>query len=934
MAFKFKDQCLYDDSNEVLEGKGKNIIPPPKEKPLWIGFLNKFNDPIIIILIVVFILSFGISFYQVVFFSAPLSILVEPIGILIALLLATGVGFLFEYNAEKEFKILNRKKDERQVKVIRWYKKKQGAFIQMTYVKRCDVVVGDVVRLESGDEVPADALILECQTLHVDESAYTGEMYTTKSSDLKSGNNEATYPCNMLLRGSTIIDGYATCKVTAVGKDTEEGKGARLIQEKVNITTPLNMQLDKLATWITRTSYIIAFLIIVGRLIWYLTVYGFQSGDVATIMNFISFMLSSIMLAVTLIVVAVPEGLPMSVTISLALSMRRMLDEKNLVRKLHACETMGAATVICTDKTGTLTENKLRVLEKCVYSDFQILADSIAVNSTASLAFSQDTDEIKTVGNPTEGALLYWLYADSEFDYVQSRENYEIFFRQTFTPENKYMVTIAYDTSSGKLYRFVKGAPEIVLDMCSGIEGSIAKADVESVMAQMQENSLRTLGFAYQELLNFNKETSEYDIKTELVFMGVVGMADPIRSDVHDAILQCQNAGVRVIMITGDIAITANKVAEDVGIKPQGAQLHYLTGEEFEKISDSELKEQVLPSINILSRARPTDKARLVTLLQEMGEIVAVTGDGTNDAPALKKAHVGLSMGDGTSIAKEASDITIIDNSFASINTAILWGRSLYRNIQRFILFQMTINICACLLVLIGAFTGLTSPLNVTQMLWVNLIMDTFAAIALSSLPADQRVMNDKPRNTLSFIINKEMLINMIVMGLLYSLFLFGLWQLLWHVEIKSVSDLFQSNIWGDFFQGFFSLERRRPTMNQYELSVFFTFFVIMQLWNLFNARYFNTQHSLIQDVVNSLRLDWHFKNRFSKGFVLVVLLIFVGQVVIVTFFGDMFNVCPLSLGDWISILIITFPCLFVCDAIRYLSNIKNNLKQLQTKKS
>ena len=918
MKSDYKKLCLANNSAQVLEGQGKNVILPPKEKSLWMGFIEKFKDPIIVVLLVVFCLSVSISLYEIYFAGKGWATMIEPFGILIALLLATGVGFIFEVRAEKEFKILNKKKDERKVKVLRWRNEatEQTGRPQMLQIKKSNVVVGDIVRLESGDEVPADGILVKSDGLHVDESAFTGEMYATKTLSPEEKKQETAYPKDFLLRGSIVLEGQCLYQVTAVGMDTEEGKGARIIQEENTVRTPLNEQLDALGKWITNASYGVAVLIVVGRLAYYFLLDGNSSNN-SDILEILTFTLNSIMIAVTLIVVAVPEGLPMSVTISLALSMKKMLKENNLVRKLHACETMGATTVICTDKTGTLTKNKLRVMEdseELLVSEEEI-ARNIAINSTAELSLQSD-GKLRSVGNPTEGSVRYWLKKRKGLDYQDYRDGMTVTKQITFTPESKHMTTFATDNVSGRKYRFVKGAPEIVLEMCNEIASGKTKEDVITRLANMQRIGRRTLAFAEQEIID-GKDTP-------LVFIGFVGMADPVREDVREAVDVCHKAGVNIIMVTGDVALTAKEVAIETGIIEAEGHAQILTGAEFENMTDDEIK-AVLPTLKVLSRAKPADKARLVTLLQELDNVVAVTGDGTNDAPALKKAQVGLSMGDGTSRAKEASDITIIDNSFASINTAILWGRSLYLNIKRFILFQMTINICACLIVLFGAFMGLDSPLNVTQMLWVNLIMDTFAAMALSSLPPDSRVMNFPPRKRNSHIIDRDMIKCILGVGLLFFVFLFGLWQLLWHSDIHSVHDLASKDVWSVYFLNFFDFTKSKPHLSQYELGVFFTFFVLLQFWNLFNARYFKTGRSLFMDLIDILRKPSNASLHYSSGFVMIVFIIALGQVLIVNVLGEMFGVSALSMKDWIWLFIYTCPILligelgrFVLHSVRY----------------
>lgn len=908
----YLSKCLSNDSAEVEGGIGKNIIPPPEKEPLWKQYLEKFKDPIIIVLLVVFFFSVVVAVYEVFYLNKGWSIMLEPSGVLTALLLATGVGFIFEVKAGKEFDILNKVKDARPVKVIR--KMTQAGRPKLMMIKKHDVVVGDIVKLESGDEIPADGILLESTSLRVDESNFTGELYANKTSEDSELDNDATYPSNFLLRGSTVIEGNGVFQVTQIGMQTEEGKGVARTHEGSDVETPLNKQLSQLGKWISIASFVIATLIVVGRMIYFF----FFDGDAANNHSFIEiaeFVLGSIMIAVTLIVVAVPEGLPMSVTVSLALSMRKMLKENNLVRKLHACETMGAATVICTDKTGTLTKNKMTVMETDFYGgdkELELIRQNMAINSTAEV-YKDNDDKLVTIGNPTEVALLKWMHKNGP-DYERYRRNAVDVTQIPFSTDTKYMQTTAVMNDGEDPVRFIKGAPEIVLSMCDAIAGGQSKEHVEETLSQYQNKAMRTLGFAYQRI---SEEKTQ-----KVIFLGIVGIADPIREDVKEAIHICKdNAGVRVIIVTGDTPGTANEIGRQIGLLNAGEEQQTITGPEFAALNDDEAKELLRnENFKIISRARPDDKARLVMLLQALGHVVAVTGDGTNDAPALSKAQVGLSMGDGTSRAKEASDITIIDNSFSSINKAIMWGRSLYVNIRRFIIFQMTINLCACLIVLLGSFIGLDSPLTVTQMLWVNLIMDTFAAMALSSLPADKTVLFDKPRNPNSHIIDRSMLYRIAGAGLLFFMLLACLWQLLGHTDITSVRDLCSMDVLKTLSFNLFEFESNN--LSSYDHSVFFSIFVMLQFWNLFNAKYFRTDRSLIQDIIGLFTDSHKVKDSYSAGFLWIVLVILLGQILIVTYGGRMFNVSSLSLSDWGWILLITSPVLIISDIVRFVRNI------------
>ena len=898
----FVSYCRGVDERAVAEGRGGNIIPPPERESLWRAYLEKFKDPIIIVLIVAFALSLSLAFYEVFVMDYAWSVLFEPIGVLLALLLATGVGFIFEVKANREFDILNKVKDSRPVKVLR---RDVDGRVRMYEIAKQDVVVGDVVRLESGDEIPADGELIEALQLRVDESNFTGEPYVNKYTNHEEFDDEATYPSNFMLRGATIIEGSGVMQVKSVGVDTEEGRGVARASEGSDVKTPLNKQLEQLGGWISRASFIIALFIIVGRVLFFWLSGGFNDG--LTMVELLQFVLASVMIAVTLIVVAVPEGLPMSVTVSLAMSMRRMLKENSLVRKLHACETMGAATVICSDKTGTLTKNRMTVmeLEMCDTNSLAEITDCMAVNSTAEL--SMKDGKLSPIGNPTECALLMWLHSQS-IDYTELRERYNIVAQEPFSTETKYMATKVCGVESQRSMRFIKGAPEIVMSMCTC---EYDRAYFEEVLRGYQSRAMRTLGFAV-----------ERDGVTR--FLGVVGISDPIREDVAEAIDTCMNsAGVRVIIVTGDTPGTAMEIGRQIGLIKSNDEGQIISGPEFAALSDEEAKLLLKGDrLKIISRARPDDKARLVMLLQENNEVVAVTGDGTNDAPALSKAQVGLSMGDGTSRAKEASDITIIDNSFASINKAIMWGRSLYLNIRRFIIFQMTINLCACLIVLFGAFIGYDSPLTVTQMLWVNLIMDTFAAMALSSLPPDRGVLNEKPRDPNSHIIDRRMLWRIVLTGSLFFIFLAALWQYMFHIRVSSVEEMVSSEQLRIFFTEVFSLDKVSMHMTGWEMGVYFSIFVLMQFWNIFNVKYFRTDRCLILDIIDLFRNPKIVKESYNKYFLIIAMVIIVGQVLIVTFAGEIFNVEPISFEDWLWLIAITSPVLIVPDVVRFVSRV------------
>lgn len=809
-------------ATEVIESRqknGSNQLTPPKKESLWKKFLEKFEDPIIVILLVAMLLSLCVSCYEYfIVGNESLSLFLEPAGVLLAVMLATGVAFYFELQSEKEFEILNQVNEDIYYKVYR-----DG---QLSQVLKGDIVVDDVILLETGEQIPADGTLLECISLQVDESSLTGEPHISKSVNPDDFDNDATYPTNYICRGTAILDGHCVYRVDKVGDATEYGRVFEGAQMDDSVKTPLNNQLDGLADMITKVSYGIAVLIIIGSAIIYAMQGGFANFEWS---HALSYFLQKIMIAVTVIVVAVPEGLPMSVTLSLAYSMRSMMKTNNLVRRMHACETMGAATVICTDKTGTLTQNKMTIADTAFEEGVEenLVAISMAINSTAHLD-EHNTENPIVLGNPTEGALLLWL-KQKGFFYQQLREDYPLVSQLTFSTERKYMASVA--RIKGVDYLFVKGAPEIVMQNC--IMSEERSRFYDEKLQDYQSHAMRTIGFAYRKLDGKEPFSNGKLAVDNLEFLGVAGISDPIRPEVPEAIRSCMDAGIQVKIVTGDTPGTAKEIGRQIGLWDENCtEKNIITGAEFAAMNDSELTSRV-QEIRIMSRARPMDKERLVRLLQAQGEVVAVTGDGTNDAPALNRAQVGLSMGDGTSVAKEASDITILDNSFASITKAVMWGRSLYLNIQRFVLFQMTINVAACAIVLIGAFLGTESPLTVTQMLWVNLIMDTFAALALASLPPSTKVMKDKPRKQTANIITPAMAKRIFGVGGFFVVLLFALIQYFKHTDLTNISAFSFAELGRhlfDFNSGAFS---------EYELSVFFSLFVFLQFWNMFNAKAF-----------------------------------------------------------------------------------------------
>ena len=939
------------EAEESRRLHGSNLLTPPPRESVWKLLAEKFGDPIIRILIIAALLSLIIAVIH--------NDYIETIGIIVAILLATGIGFWFEYDASRKFDVLNSVNDDTPVRVLR-----NG---RVTEIGKKEVVVGDVVLLETGEEIPADGELAEATHLIVNESTLTGEPSISKTVDETQFKSDATYPSNRVYRGTTVLEGHGVMRVTEVGDATEYGRVARASGEKSEEKTPLTLQLEKLAGVIGVAGFALAFLTFVllfvkdilhspdaddpsaiwllvtllvtgglllakvwlpivndgvrlvrkddryrlpllnrGWLFWSAVALAFAAVtagifalagvNVFRAESWVSFetlraVLNHFMIAVTLIVVAVPEGLPMSVTLSLALNMRRMLKSNNLVRKMHACETMGAINVICTDKTGTLTRNQMRVADMLLYCDaaHPLLAEGIAVNSTAHLDRT-DAAQVRTIGNPTEAALLLWLDGRGT-DYAALRAAYPMTDQITFSTQRKYMATQAM-TPAGEPVVFIKGAPEIVLKRCDSVGTPEdrrpltpeTEAAVVSGIAAFQNQAMRTLGLAY-------KIVREGDCQAAVdaggfSLLGVAAISDPVRDEVPAAVQECLQAGIDVKIVTGDTPATAKEIARQIGLwdDARDAERGHLTGVEFEALSDEALLERIL-DLKIMSRARPGDKQRLVRLLQRKGCVVAVTGDGTNDAPALNYAHVGLSMGSGTSVAKEASDITLLDDSFNSIATAVMWGRSLYKNIQRFLLFQLTINVIAVSIVFLGALTGSESPLTITQMLWVNLIMDTFAAAALASLPPSRRVMREKPRRRSDFIITRQMTRNIFGVGLALVVVLMGLYRFLASGTLVTVG---------------------------YGMSLFFSVFVLLQFWNMFNAKSFGSGH---QTAFKGLRQ--------APAFLFVALLIVAGQILIVSFGGQMFRVEPLAFADWIGILAATSLILWIGEAVRLFARLR-----------
>lgn len=828
---------------------GENVLTPPKRRSLWQLYLEKYQDPIIQFLLFAGVVSLVLAFIH--------GEIIETIGIFIAIFLATTIGFYFERDAAKKFAVLNAIGEEQPVKVLR-----DG---EIMLIPRKEIVVGDLVIVETGDEIPADGDLVKSTDLQIDESSLTGEPLADKHAEESLNDPHATYPSYRVMRSTMVMNGRGEMVVTAVGNATEIGKVAKSAAEDTDVETPLNIQLKRLGAMINK----IGFTLSIAAFVIFLTHHIFTHPELWHSDNYLEMaevVLQYFMMTVTLIVMAVPEGLPMAVTLCLALNMRRMLVSNNLVRKLHACETMGAVTVICTDKTGTLTQNKMTVGDMQVFpsedtptDDISFLTTAIAVNSTAFLG-----KDGQGIGNPTEVALLEWAHQQFvsgkvEADYQKVREEVTVLHQQPFSTQLKYMTT-TIQLNDG-CYLLMKGAPEMVITCCDLSEE--VRMQVNDLLRRYQEKAMRTLAFAWRKISSAEDSS---DSLAHLHLQAVCGISDPVRVDVPDAVGQCQQAGIEVKMVTGDHSGTAKEIGRQIGIwDDQTPEEALITGADFAALSDEEAFQRV-NGIHIISRARPADKQRFVQLLQKQHQVVAVTGDGTNDAPALHHAHVGLSLGSGTSVAKEASDITLLDDSFRSIADAVMWGRSLYKNIQRFLFFQLVVNVTALLLVLGGSLLGTELPLTVTQILWINLIMDTFAAMALASLAPSREVMQERPRSTDSFIITKGMAWGIMLLGLLF----FGIMFTLLVYFLHDDADI---------------------GIHYHEMTIFFTVFVMLQFWNLFNAKTLGSTQS-------AFRKLWR-----ERGFLLVLVLILIGQVIIVQFGGKMFRTDGMSLKEWLIVI-------------------------------
>lgn len=949
-------------SSQVVESRskhGSNVLTPPVRDPWWRLLFEKFDDPIIRILLIAAAIAVIVGFFNGNF--------IEGIGIIIAVLLATLMAFFNEYRAGLEFDILNKIGDSQPVKVAR-----NGG---VTSVPVSEIVVGDHAIIDTGEEIPADGKILNSISLGVNESSLTGELLVYKQTNIDDIQQKHTYPANMLYRGTTVMEGTAAFLVTAVGNATEIGKTAREASIQINDPTPLRIQLERLSKFIGMVGFLVAFIAFwgfvlfdyfAGKLVlspenWFsLFSILIPLGVILTriwlpiVLDFFALLgkspappriLSSklrvaapklllisvllfalfygvgqllginlfstqvwfsieaseqillfILVAITLIVVAVPEGLAMSVTLSLAYSMRKMTATNNLVRRMQATETMGATTVICTDKTGTLTQNQMQVVDSTFFAGDlggnvylkRLVSLSMAVNSKAFLDRSKNS--IRPLGNPTDAALLLWLN-DAEEDYELLRLNFKVASQVPFSSDTKYMATAGNIDLFSKPVILLKGAPEIIKAKCTHfltVDGispidSLGKDQYDDKILGLQESAMRTIAFAYKFVETDNRKiTLDENTLDGMVLLGFVGITDPVRPGVTDAINECRLAGVDVKVVTGDTRVTAKEICKQVGLCIDENESSLISGEEFAALSDSQAT-GIIPNLMVMYRARPADKLKLVRLLQAMGEVVAVTGDGTNDAPALNKANVGLAMGSGTSVAKEASDIILLDDSFTSIVNAIRWGRSLYQNIQRFLFFQLTINLLALAIVLFGPLVGVTLPLTVVQMLWVNLIMDTFAALALATEPPHKEVMRQKPRKATDFIITPQM----------------RRW-----IGISAVS----------FFVvlvAFLRLLNANNEITIYELTLFFNVFVMLQFWNLFNAKAMGSGKSALANIGK------------SKSFLVVAALILLGQVLIVQFGKNFFRTTPLLLHDWLLIFAITSVVLWVGEVLRYVSRRK-----------
>jgi len=819
---------------EMQNRFGKNELTPPPRLPLWKLYLKNFEDPIIRILLVAVIISALVA-------ALEGSGLLDTIGIALAVILATTIAFLTEYKSNREFDALNAMCDDTGIKVIR-----DG---QARTIRMRDVVVGDIILLEAGDAVPADGILVHEAHFEADESAFTGENEPVRK------NSEDT-----LLKGTWVTAGRGTMIATAVGDATRMGEIAASITRGERPETPLQVKLRVLAGQISRFGYAMAGLIVISLL-----AKGIVTGLPTDPLELVRFLLDIAIFAVIIIVVSVPEGLPVSVTVSLALTMRKMTRAYSLVRRMIACETIGSVTTICTDKTGTLTRNLMEVVASSILTpEYENKTPddpagwvtlNAGVNSTAELEPREG--ELITVGNSTEGALLRWL-SRAGIDYHQIRRAYFPISQALFDSRRKEMRTVI--SIEGRYYLLVKGAPEVVAASCS------SAPDLTPVK-NLAGRAMRTLAFAHAET------GSPEDSTPTLIWDGYVGIRDEIRSDVPSAVATCRSAGISIAMVTGDSPETAAAIAKETGILTNGT---VITGPEFRDLSP-EKQQALAPQIEVMARSAPHDKLLLVKALQANGEVVAVTGDGTNDAPALRSADVGLAMGiAGTEVAREASDIILLDDSFPTIERAVWWGRALFENIQRFLMFQLTINISAAFLSFIAPLLGYPAPFSVIQLLWINIIMDSLAALALCSESPHPALMEKKPIPRTSSVLTPYMIRAILCTAFVYII-----------VGIGGI---------------IFGL----PYMNSpaEQATAFFTGFVLAQVWNGINCRGIN---GIMPSFI-----------RGNPAFFVIMGSIILIQFLIVQFGGAVFGTVPLSVFQWIVLLLGTLPVLLIWPALRW----------------
>lgn len=841
------------------EQYGANALTRRKPDSLLKRLWDAATEPMLLMLIAAGLIALAVNIVRQV--TGGEADFLECVGVFVAIALSVVISVVMEGRSAKAFEALSKINADMVVRAVR-----DG---QTVTLQSADLAVGDVVLLSAGDKVPADGRLLESTALRVDESALTGESFPVKKDSelvLTDEKTSLAERANMLYSGTFVTEGNGRLLVTAVGDATEFGKIAGELGNAEKSSTPLQEKLARLGKTITVLGVIAAGIVFVAQLISFALHGGLHLEAV----------MEAFITSIVLIVAAVPEGLPTIVAVSLSINIIKLSKQNALVKKMIASETIGCISVICSDKTGTLTENKMTVR---AFYDTQwhrepaqlrneYLTHNICLNTTADLA-----PDGGFIGNPTECAMLrFFEQADTGNTYRREREDHTRLCAFPFSSELKHMTTIS--NVDGRILSYVKGSPECVLDMCALEPDRLA--ELRRVLVQAEKQAMRVIAFAHKELAemeDFSAKEAHRRMESDMVFDGFVAIADPLRSDVYDAVAACRSAGVGVKILTGDNIVTATAIAKELDLLADGCVA--LEAKEVEEMSDRQLQ-KMLPKISVIARSTPTVKMRVVKLLKAQGDVVAVTGDGINDAPALKNADVGIAMGiSGTEVSKEASDIVLLDDSFATIVKAVEWGRNIYENFKRFISFQLTVNIASVICVFVSVLMGLPAPFTALQLLWINIIMDGPPALTLGLEPGYSDLMRRRPTNRSENIISKGMLARITATGV-----------------YMSVVFLLQYKL------NFLGAARGEMT------TVLFTLFVLFQLFNAFNCRELHSESIFCHLFKNKLML-------------LVVGCTFVLQVLIIQFAGASFGTVPLGIAMWGKLFALAFSVIVLSEVIK-----------------